>query len=88
MLYFNTNKPHSFFCRIPVVLEAVGHLRGGGGGTPCTLPLDPPLPQLFAAYNGQTEGVKLTITDHRSFLDKRPGGTIYTSNPTTTKLIL
>ena len=32
-----------FFCRIPVVLENRGHLRGGGVRTPCTLPLHPPL---------------------------------------------
>ena len=34
MLYFNTNKPHSFFfCRIPVVLEnRRSSQRGGGGG--------------------------------------------------------
>ena len=46
LLYFNTNKPHSFFvffCRIPVVLETAGHLRGGGVHTSCTLPLDLPL---------------------------------------------
>ena len=53
LLYFNTNKPHSFFfCRIPVVLENRRSSHGGGGGgggppppppTPCTLPLDPPL---------------------------------------------
>ena len=45
-LYFNTNKPHSIFCRIPVVLENCRSSRAGGGGgvrTPCTLPLDPPL---------------------------------------------
>ena len=31
LLYINTNKPNSFFfCRIPVVLENPGHLRGGG----------------------------------------------------------
>ena len=40
----NTNKPH-FFCRISVVLES---LRSSQGvvRTPCTLPLDPPLPTL------------------------------------------
>ena len=44
LLYFNTNKPHSFFCRIPVVLENRRSSQGvGGGHTPCTLPLDPPL---------------------------------------------
>ena len=42
LVYFNTNKPHSFFCRIPVALE---NRRSSQGGvrTPCTLPLDPPL---------------------------------------------
>ena len=46
-LYFNTKNPHSFvlfFYRIPVVLENRRSSRGGGG-TPCTLPLDPPLPR-------------------------------------------
>ena len=45
MLYFNTNKPHSFFfggqntsrIRKPQVIS------GGGGRTPCPPPLDPPL---------------------------------------------
>ena len=33
LLYFNTNKPHSFFCcRIPVVLENRRSSRGGEGG--------------------------------------------------------
>ena len=44
LLYFNTNKPHSFFFgRIPVVLENRRSSRGGGVRTPCALPLDPPL---------------------------------------------
>ena len=44
LLYFNTNKPHSFFfCRIPVVLENRRSSQGGGVRTPCSLPLDPPL---------------------------------------------
>ena len=46
LLYFNTNKPHSFFlCKIPVVLENRRSSQEWGGGvrTPCTLPLDPPL---------------------------------------------
>ena len=44
LLYFNTNKPHSFFFlgRIPVVLENRWSSQGGVR-TPCTLPLDPPL---------------------------------------------
>ena len=39
LLYFNTNKPHSFFffCRIPVVLENRRSSRGGGSH-----PLHPP----------------------------------------------
>ena len=49
LLYFNTNKPHSFFFfrRIPVVLENRRSSRGGGVRTPCTLPLDPPLRHRF-----------------------------------------
>ena len=40
LLYFNTNKPHSFFfCRIPVVLENRRSSRGEGGGAhPLHLP--------------------------------------------------
>ena len=40
LLYFNTNKPHSFFfcIRKPQVISGGGEVR-----TPCTLPLDPPL---------------------------------------------
>ena len=35
LLYFKTNKPHSFFfCRIPVVLENCRSSRGGGGAHP------------------------------------------------------
>ena len=35
LLYFNTNKAHSFFfCRIPVVLENRRSSQGGGGGAP------------------------------------------------------
>ena len=39
LLYFNTNRPHSFlfFCRIPVVLENRGSSQGGG-----VHPLHPP----------------------------------------------
>ena len=38
LLYFNTNKPHSF-CRIPVVLENGRSSQGGGAGAH---PLHPP----------------------------------------------
>ena len=43
LLYFSTNKPHSFF-----FLENTSCIRkpqviSGGVCTPCTLPLDPPL---------------------------------------------
>ena len=43
LLYFNTNKPEIFFCRIPVVLENRRASQGVGVRTPRTLPLDPPL---------------------------------------------
>ena len=47
LLYFNTNKPHSFFCRIPVVLQNRRSSQGGRGGggvrSPCTLPQNAPL---------------------------------------------
>ena len=39
LLYFNTNKPHSFFCRIPVVLENYCRSSRGEGGAH---PLHPP----------------------------------------------
>ena len=39
LLYFNTNKPHSFFCRIPVVLENCRSCQRRGGGAH---PLHPP----------------------------------------------
>ena len=39
LLHFNTNKPHSFFCRIPVVLENRRSSQGGRGGAN---PLHPP----------------------------------------------
>ena len=42
-LYFNTNKPQFFFCRIPVALENCRSSQGGGVRTPCTLLLDLPL---------------------------------------------
>ena len=38
LLYFNTNKPQFFFCRIPVVLENCRSSQGGGGA----YPLHPP----------------------------------------------
>ena len=41
IVHFNTNKPQSFFCRIPVVLEGcMGHLEVGGGGV-CLSPRHP-----------------------------------------------
>ena len=43
LLYFSTNKPHSFFfAEYQLYKKTAGHLRGGVR-TPCTLPLDPPL---------------------------------------------
>ena len=40
-----------FFCRIPVELENRRSSQGGGGRTPCTLPLDPPLSSPSASFS-------------------------------------
>ena len=51
LLYFNTNKPLSFF--FAVVLENRRSSQGEEGvRTPCTLPLDPPL--LYAGNSGNS----------------------------------
>ena len=43
-LYFNTNKPHSFFWQNTSCIRKPQVISGGGGvRTSCTLPLDPPL---------------------------------------------
>ena len=56
LLYFNTNKPHSFFFgRIPVVLENRRSSRGGGGAHP----LHPPprsAPELIRLSRVATSG--------------------------------
>ena len=53
LLYFNTNKPHSFFfCRIPVVLENRRSSRGGG----CTPPAPSPRSALQLC-KGRLEGL-------------------------------
>ena len=44
LLYFNTNKPHSFFWQNTSCIrkpQVISGGRGGGVGTPCILPLDP-----------------------------------------------
>ena len=44
LLYFNTNKPHSFFVQNISCIKKPQVISGGGGDAhPCTLPLDPPL---------------------------------------------
>ena len=57
LLYFNTNKPHSFFFfgRIPVVFENRRSSQGGGVRTPCTLPLDPPLRGLLFITSNEAQ---------------------------------
>ena len=50
LLYFNTNKPHSFFfLQNTSCIRKQQVISGGGEGvcTPCTLPLDPPLRRVF-----------------------------------------
>ena len=52
LLYFNTNKPHSFFLQNTSCIrkpQVISGGRGGGVCTPCTLPLDPLL--LTEEYN-------------------------------------
>ena len=45
LLYFNTNKPHSFFLQKTSCIRKPQVISDGGWGlrTPCILPLDPPL---------------------------------------------
>ena len=67
LLYFNTNKPHSFFffCGIPVVLE--NRRSSQGGATPCTLLLDPPPPLHFIKNFFLLEGLQgrmVVFTDY------------------------
>ena len=65
LLYFNTNRPHIFFfwqktscIRKPQVIS------GGGGRTPCTLPLDPPQFRLkiFLNYSQTSTNGHLSTT--------------------------
>ena len=44
LLYVNTNKPHSFFFWQNTSCIRKPQVISGGVRTPCTLPLDPPLP--------------------------------------------
>ena len=41
LLYFNTNKPHSFFLQNTSCIRKPQVISGGGVRTPCTLSLDP-----------------------------------------------
>ena len=54
LLYFNTNKPHSFFfffLQITSCIRKPQVISGGGGvPTPCTLPPDPPLELYVKAF--------------------------------------
>ena len=43
LLYFNTSKPPNFFLQNTSCIRKPQVISGGGGRTPCTLPLDPPL---------------------------------------------
>ena len=73
LLYFNTNKPHSFFwfflqntsC---IRKQQVISGKGGGVCTPCTLPLDPPLRRytrgsklVYKRVRGWTSGKSLPV---------------------------
>ena len=76
LLYFNTNKPHSFFFLQNTSCIRKPQVISGGGGrvrTPCTLPLDPPLPEYIrelvslkaqgACNLRTTSGILLAMTD-------------------------
>ena len=55
LLYFNTNKPHSFFLQNTSCIKKP-QVIWGGGSTPCTLPLDPPLSKIKRiVYSGHNE---------------------------------
>ena len=51
LLYFNTNKPHSFFLQNTSCIRKP-QVISGGVRTPCTLPLDPPLVWLIMQRKG------------------------------------
>ena len=56
----SSNKPHSFFCRIPVVLENRRQSQGGGG----THPLHPPprsTPDIITSEN-RRQGEKFRLS--------------------------
>ena len=56
LLYFNTNKPHSFFLQNTSCIKKPQFIWGGGGSTPCTLPLDPSLSKIKRiVYSGHNE---------------------------------
>ena len=53
LLYFNTNEPHSFFFSQNASCIRKPQVISGGVRTPCTLPLDPPLHNLFVLPSKQ-----------------------------------
>ena len=55
MLYFNTNKPHSFFWQNTSCIRKPQVISGGKVHTPCTLPLDPPLLAGLKTRNPRTK---------------------------------
>ena len=66
LLYFNTNKRHSFFfCRIPAVLENRRSPQGGGVRTPCTHPLDPPPQTGRNSQNRRAKPAESTLATSR-----------------------
>ena len=68
LLYFNTNKQHSFFLQNTSCIRKPQVISGGGGGglrTPCTLPLDPPLQE--HAYVLETVRFIATVNDRANY---------------------
>ena len=73
LLYFNPNKPHSFFWQNTSCIRKRQVISGGGVRTPCTLPLDPPLVlykikccDCQANFIGETcRNLSSRLTDHK-----------------------
>ena len=67
LLYFNTNKPHSFLGGQNTSCIRKLQVISGGLCTPCTLPLDPPLCKLcFLAVCNTTKNKSAGISQTKS----------------------
>ena len=66
LVYFNTNKPHSFFLQNTSCIRKPQVISGGGRvRTPCTLPLDPPLNSVPKPRSKKNKFASSSFTDER-----------------------